>query len=1704
LAQGAEVLAGLAASSPAALRPRRPVRRTVIVQPLEIAHIRSLLDAGKVREALAAAERIGPLAHWAGSQAKKVAGDLAQSLGAPRLSATLHLQAWRRARNDNDMICAGLQVVLEQRGPWAVWHRLRGLRLPEGKAAPQSTHKLWLLRAMVAGIFRDFETAEAFWQKAEQIAPNTSSGQIVRARMLEREDRFEEALTAARLGLQLGPGCVPAIATTAHLLQKLERDQESLAMLEDATRRVESVPLLMQLAGLQSALELHREGIETLDRIRDFSPLLEKATSQWVLGLRLQLAWRCGDAPRALAAARELGAPGSLAFANRVETCGEILRRVQLEVPFVAQHHNTCVPATLAALGRFWNKPIDQKELADEITYGGTFSVHQRTWLEHHGWLTRAFTVTWEAACALLDRGIPFELLTADATSGHAQAVCGYDAAQQSLLIRDPNLRHVRRVPAETFLEAFRATGPCGLVVLPQEKAALLEGLELPDARLHELLHQVWAELDKHNHEPARRFAATAQAQAPEHWLTWYASLAMARYDGNQPLVAELLERLHAQFPQDARLGLEKLSCLTEHDQRDERLELLGRLCAAPRAHPVFFVRYARELAEDAREQATAVRFARRALRLGEVSGGMSCLAGLCWQRRQFEEALELYRFNTCLSDTQEHAARQYFNAARYRNQTEQGLQFLRARFERFGAKSPEVAISLATVLQQLGRNSDAREVLQRAQKLLPGNADLELFAVQCALRDGQPEQAGMHLQRAQERVSPATFRRMYARIAEQQGELATALASWREVLRRDPHSVETHSAIAQLLADLEGRPVALRHLEKTCARFPWHFQLHKLWFSWQEADYLLSAEPIADRLLGLNPRDADACRQKARILTARGKFAEALEMAEQAVRLDPTHPQGHACVGRVFLRQGQLVQAQEYFRRAIALAVDYGEFMFELLDCCNTSFDRRLALDFIRTEMTRHLVYGEGVLAFRELARVHLAPEDLLKTLHQVVAQRPDLWHAWVALIRELIAQGDAFEALNIARSAVDRLPDSAPLWGALASAHRQNGDAEPEVTALEKVVELNPGDPGSICRLADALERHEQASRAKTLLEDLLMLQPRQSPARLLLAQLLWREEKRDHALEHVKQAIRYTPNNETAWSVLGAWARALGQPKLVLETAQRLTTTRREDPAVWLRLARLHQAADDPEPALEAVETALGMYPPSVEGHDLRISLLLRLERLDAALTASRTDVWGVNRPPLLQAREASVLRALGEHAAAYEALKKVLDQTPTLLWGWRLLGGWYMEEGKRTEAETIVQRLLELGGRDADSCFWIAQIRLAANDTPEGVELLERALSANPDHLPARIRLMYIQLNTNQFHALDETLRHLRRLGAMDWYFVGQISLALKGQNHNRAFEHLEQLLKVSYAEERAVINAVRAIRDSGAAAPLETILRQQLAQSPTQPSLGRLWVEACVKQGQLPRAADLLKLCPESGPRRRAIHTWLEGLHSWSENGSAKNRQSASQLLGDLRQLQQAESDWFQSDLAAWNCFGSALSAIGAHREACKWFAEWRQRPGLRPWALANIMNAFLDHGLNAEALEAGRLALDQPVEDRPVETVLLVAWLEANTDMASQAGWRLKEVVPEKLPPGWRVALDVINSVVRVGNSQDSERRQIARAEWARLKAARDWRGMSTWKPGFRKLFRTSFDILAAKSVSLSPCLWSRRMTWRWPWTRGE
>jgi hypothetical protein len=87
--------------------------------------------------------------------------------------------------------------------------------------------------------------------------------------------------------------------------------------------------------------------------------------------------------------------------------------------------------------------------------------------------------------------------------------------------------------------------------------------------------------------------------------------------------------------------------------------------------------------------------------------------------------------------------------------------------------------------------------------------------------------------------------------------------------------------------------------------------------------------------------------------------------------------------------------------------------------------------------ELERQVIYGDGLLAFREHAQHTLEPEDLLAALRRALEARPDLWHAWSAVTRQLLDMsrhsGEGLElwqaawseeALELARQATARFP--------------------------------------------------------------------------------------------------------------------------------------------------------------------------------------------------------------------------------------------------------------------------------------------------------------------------------------------------------------------------------------------------------------------------------------------------------------------------------------------------------------------------------------------------------------------------------------------------------------------------------------------------------------------------------------------------------
>src|SRR5205823_1174560 len=117
-------------------------------------------------------------------------------------------------------------------------------------------------------------------------------------------------------------------------------------------------------------------------------------------------------------------------------------------------------------------------------------------------------------------------------------------------------------------------------------------------------------------------------------------------------------------------------------------------------------------------------------------------------------------------------------------------------------------------------------------------------------------------------------------------------------------------------------------------------------------------------------------------------------------------------------------------YREAIRLSVDNDYAVARLLAGCDTLAERREALAFVEGELARQTVFGDGLLAYQQCARYTLEPEELLASLRKGLEARPDLWHAWSAVVRQLTAVGRLDEALDLARQATGRFPLLPRLW--------------------------------------------------------------------------------------------------------------------------------------------------------------------------------------------------------------------------------------------------------------------------------------------------------------------------------------------------------------------------------------------------------------------------------------------------------------------------------------------------------------------------------------------------------------------------------------------------------------------------------------------------------------------------------------------------
>ncbi len=1549
-----------------------------------LGYILALYEQGLYLQSFAACEPLGDLAGWRTAPACLIGGRLARALGGDRLGGRLLRRAWRLDRGHPEAVYFRVRTLADERGPIFAWSMLRrlGEELPAASLRQQSD---WLaLHARVLGQLRDFDRAERYLERAQAIDPRNPWQWVERCTLLEAEDRYAEALEAARINQQLQPFFRAAIQGEAHLLVLLGRDDEALAVLDRATARLECAWLELQRYQLLSELGRYGEAERSLERYRVSSPLLEEPQRRWLLAQQSDLAYHRGELARAVALAEE-SEDGFLELVlPRLREAGPDHRRVQLAVGFVRQHHLTCAPATLAAISQYWQRPADHLEVAAAICYDGTPAHSERRWAEEHGYTVREFTVNWRDAVALIDRGIPFTVTTVEPGNAHLQAIIGFDERRGTLLLRDPSVRQVREAAAQEFLERYRSTGPRGMIMLPADKEALLAGLTLEDAESYDLVFRVEQALDRHERAAAGDLAATLQQRAPEHRLTLQLERTLASYDADPARMLAVVDRQLAQFPDDVNHTLCKCSLLRALARRDERIALLRSACGA-NSDPLLWQQYAEELADDARAHRLSLRLLRRALRYRPYEArNYTLAANVLWQRRQWSEALELYRLAICLRDTDEQAARSFFAASQHFRLTAEALDFLAGRCERFGARSSAPVRTLYHARSQVGQDNEALEALRRGMVQRPDDWELQLFAANALVSRGEFDQAEDLLRRAEGRSQRGAWLRAAARIARLRGDLVAARDLWQQVADREPLAAEAAGETARLLAETEGPTAASDFLHRRVDRFPLSYALHQALIEWLRDDPP-ACEAAVRRLIELDPADAWARRELALQLALERRFDEAQHELEVARTLDAEDPSYHCVRGKVLQEMGDLASARAAYRETIVRTVDNSNAIGALIELADSAAERREALELVRRELLRQVMFGEGLLAWRSYARGTLEPEECLSLLEQALAERPDLWHAWSAYTMQLLEVGRLDDALRHSTTACERFPLLPRLWLDLGMVHEVRLEREPEIAALEHAYRIAPGWARAAQSLASAYLRTGDGARARSALERAVREDPLNPTNHGSLAELLYKLGERELALEHVRRAVLCEPGYSWGWNALRDWAAALHQPELALECARERTRVRRGEARSWLTLA---QTLGDTAPVgerLGALERAIALQPRLVEAHALRARLLAAVGRYEEARSACRPAAFGDRPPAALRSAAAAIETQRGCHDQAERELRALVAEEPGYYPAWLRLADLHSERREWPGYLEAAQAMVRIEPHEPVALGYLGDALMQSGDKAAALESFRRAMRLDPEYGFA---------------------------GA--WAF----DLSLEADDRAGAQEALELLLRIdgTPARVRRLRLQLHCGERAAALATFEEACREPECEPGRVRALARVEGDEAWQRSVADKIAELVR---EEAANPEAIALWVRGVPLQTSRRDWLDRHPP----GDERWRHAAEAhllvfadkpvkkaidgfvttyrDALRADAVLWGQVGYAWLQEGRFADAARWAADWRERPEVESWMLFNYAYTCRELGRRLEARAASERALELSADDTWDGHRLLLA-----ADRAAAGEWQ--------------------------------------------------------------------------------------------------
>lgn len=602
------------------------------------------------------------------------------------------------------------------------------------------------------------------------------------------------------------------------------------------------------------------------------------------------------------------------------------------------------------------------------------------------------------------------------------------------------------------------------------------------------------------------------------------------------------------------------------------------------------------------------------------------------------------------------------------------------------------------------------------------------------------------------------------------------ALVAYRKAVEVKPDFLVGQSAVITLLMQGNQLDEAAKQIEQLAKHFPNHPQTKyfQAQLAYQKKDFKAARELVQQVLrvvpnnvqglqlagaveLQLNsPLQAEAYLAKAlqlapelplarRLLVGLylrgGQAAKALATLKPGLAAANVDPQLYAVAGEVFLQNGDLKKAEEYFAKA------------SQQDPKNARNRTSLALthmvsgkvDAAFEELQSIAASDAGVTADLALISAHLRRQEVdkaLKAIDSLQKKQPDKPLAANLRGRVLLAKRDVAGARKAFEQALQADPLYFPAVAGLAGLDLADKKPDDAKKRFEAVLAKDPKNPQALLALAELAARTgAPKDEVARLIGNAVTSNPTEMQPRLLLIDFHLRAKDFKQANSVAQDAVAAMPDRPELLDALGRTQQAAGEFNQAITTYNKLATLQPLSPLAHMRLADVYLANKNKDAAAASLRKALEIKPDLQQAQRGSILLDMDSKNIPGALATARTMQQQAPKDAVGYVLEGDINASQKSWDAAAAAYRGGLKQvnSPELA---VKLHSVLMASGKAADADRFAASWQKDNPKDAIFVLYLGDGAIARKDYAGAEKLYSAVTKLQPNNAVAYNNLAWV--------------------------------------------------------------------------------------------------------------------------------------------------------------------------------------------------------------------------------------------------------------------------------------------------------------------------------------------------------------------------